>query len=115
MVRIGIAGIGFMGWIHYLATRQLRGATLVAVHSRDPKKLAGDWTAIRGNFGPPGEHVDLAGINSYARFDEMLADPAIDLMDICTPTQQHEAMAVAALQAGKHVLVEKPIALATDA
>ncbi|MFO0809760.1 MAG: Gfo/Idh/MocA family oxidoreductase [Gemmataceae bacterium] len=115
MVRIGIAGIGFMGWIHYLAVKQLRGATLAAVHTRDPKKLAGDWTAIRGNFGPPGERVDLSGVKAYARFEEMLADQTVDLIDICTPTQQHEAMAVAALKAGKHVLVEKPIALATDA
>lgn len=115
MVRIGIAGIGFMGWIHYLAAKQLRGATLTAVHTRDPKKLAGDWTAIRGNFGPPGEHVELRGVRAHARYEDLLADPEVDLVDICTPTQQHEAMAVAALKAGKHVLVEKPIALEADA
>jgi predicted dehydrogenase len=104
-----------MGMIHYLAARQLRGAAVAAIHSRDPKKLTGDWRGIRGNFGPPGEQMDLGSARRYDRFDALLADPEIDLVDICTPTGQHEAMAVAALKAGKHVLVEKPIALDVDA
>jgi predicted dehydrogenase len=114
MIRIGIVGIGFMGWIHYLATRRLRGAQLAAVCSRDPKKLAGDWRAIRGNFGPPGEMVDLGGVKKYDRLEAMLADPDIDLVDVCCPTDQHPAAATAALLAGKHVLVEKAIALKAD-
>jgi predicted dehydrogenase len=111
MVRIGIVGIGFMGMIHYLATKRLRGARLAAVCSRDPKKLAGDWRGIRGNFGPPGEVVDLGGVKKYDRLEAMLADPDIDLIDVCNPTDKHPATANAALIAGKHVLVEKAIAL----
>ncbi len=111
MIRIGIVGIGFMGWIHYLATRRLRGARLAAVCSRDPKKRAGDWRGIRGNFGPPGEVVDLSGVKTYDRLEAMLADPDIDLIDVCSPTDQHSTAATAALLAGKHVLVEKAIAL----
>lgn len=41
----------------------------------------------------------------------MIADPDIDLIDICSPTHLHPSMAIAALKAGKHVLVEKSIAL----
>jgi predicted dehydrogenase len=111
MVRIGIVGIGFMGWIHYLATHGLRGAQLAAVCSRDPKKLSGDWRGIRGNFGPPGRVVDLGGVKKYDRLEALLADPDIDLIDVCNPTDQHAATAIAALSAGKHVLVEKAIAL----
>ena len=111
MVRIGIVGIGFMGWIHYLATKHLRGAHLAAVCSRDPRKLQGDWRGIRGNFGPPGEQVDLSHVKKYDRLEALLADPDIDLVDICNPTDQHPATAIAALKAGKHVLVEKAIAL----
>jgi predicted dehydrogenase len=111
MVRIGIVGIGFMGWIHYLATRRLQGATLAAICSRDPKKLAGDWRGIRGNFGPPGEMVDLSGVRTHDRLDRLLADPDIDLVDVCNPTDRHPETALAALRAGKHVLVEKAIAL----
>jgi predicted dehydrogenase len=111
MIRIGIAGIGFMGMTHYRAAVRLRGAAVTAVCSRDPKKLSGDWRGIRGNFGDPGDVVDLGSVKRYDRFDALLADPDIDLVDICSPPDQHEPMAVAALKAGKHVLVEKPISL----
>lgn len=113
MVRIGLVGVGFMGMIHYLASAKLRGAKVTALCSRDRKKLAGDWRGIRGNFGPPGGQMDLGKIKRYEQFDDLLADADIDLIDICTPTFHHEEMAVAALKAGKHVLVEKAIALST--
>lgn len=111
MVRIGIVGLGFMGMIHYLAARGVRGGRVSAVCSRDPKKRAGDWTGIRGNFGPPGQVMDLADVKPYDRLDALLADPDIDLVDVCNPTDQHPDTAIAALRAGKHVLVEKAIAL----
>lgn len=111
MVRIGIAGIGFMGRIHYLAAQNLTNAKVVAVCSRDKAKLAGDWSETRGNFGPEPGTVDLTGVKTYDKLDAMLADPDIDLIDICSPTDQHPAAAIAALKAGKHVLVEKAIAL----
>ena len=114
MVRIGLAGIGFMGMIHYLAGQHLRGARVTALCSRDRKKLAGDWTGIRGNFGPAGTHMDLGAVKRYEQFEQLLADPDIDLIDVCSPTHLHAPMALAALAAGKHVLVEKAIALTTD-
>src|SRR5262245_9791298 len=111
MIRIGLVGVGFMGMIHYLAARQLQGARVAALCSRDPKKLAGDWRAIQGNFGPPGAMMDLAGVKKCDRLEALLADPDIDLIDICNPTDLHTATATQALRAGKHVLVEKAIAL----
>jgi predicted dehydrogenase len=115
MIRIGIVGIGFMGMVHYLAAQQVKGGRVVALHTRDRKKLAGDWRGVRGNFGPPGALMDLGKVRRYERFDDLLADPDVDLVDICTPTNLHEPMALAALKAGKHVLVEKAIALETRA
>src|SRR5258708_35492270 len=112
MVRIGIVGVGFMGMIHYLAARKVKGAKVTAICSRDRKKLSGDWRGIRGNFGPPGAKMDLGKIKRYAEFDDLLADPDIDLVDICTPTHLHEPMAIAALAAGKPHPVETAIALA---
>jgi len=111
MVRIGIAGIGFMGMMHYLAARQAGGASVVALCSRDPKKLAGDWTSIQGNFGPRGARMDLTGVALYNDFESLLADPQVELVDLCVPNDAHASMAIQALRAGKHVLVEKPIAL----
>src|SRR5881397_238061 len=113
MIRIGIVGIGFMGMIHYLASRKLKDARVEAICSRDEKKLAGDWRSIQGNFGPRGEMMDLAGLKKYRDLDALLADKDIDLIDVCNPTHLHPATAVKALDAGKHVLVEKAIALDT--
>ena len=70
-----------------------KGAKVAAVCSRDPAKLAGDWRNIRGNFGPEPGQVDLTGVKTYAALDELLADPDIDLIDICTVTDQHAPIA----------------------
>lgn len=111
MVRIGIVGLGFMGMIHYIAARKLKGAVVTALCSRDEKKLSGDWRSIQGNFGPRGEMMDLSSHKKYARLEDLLADKDIDLVDVCNPTHLHPGTAIQALEAGKHVLVEKAIAL----
>ena len=78
--------------------------------------LAGDWRSIKGNFGPAGAMMDLGGISKYEKLDDLLADPKIDMVDICLPPNAHADVAIAALRAGKHVFCEKPIALsAADA
>lgn len=115
MIRIGIVGIGFMGMTHFEGARKLKGAKIAAVATRDPKKLAGDWTSIQGNFGPRGGHVDLSKIKKYADYHDLLADPDIDLVDICLPIEQHEKVVLESLAAGKHTIVEKAIALETKA
>lgn len=111
MVCVGIVGIGFMGMIHYLAYQKVRGAKVAAIATRDAKRRAGDWRGIQGNFGPPGEQMDLSAVRKYADWAELLEDPAIDLVDVCLPPAMHAEVAIAALAAGKHVLVEKPITL----
>jgi predicted dehydrogenase len=111
MIRVGLVGIGFMGWIHWLAYQRLGGAKVTAISTRNPQRLAGDWRGIQGNFGPPGEQVDLAGIATYANLDDLLGDAQVDLVDLTLPPAQHTDAAIRALAAGKHVLCEKPMAL----
>lgn len=113
MLRVGIAGIGFMGMTHYHAYQKVRGAKVVAICEEDAARREGDWRTIKGNFGPQGTLMDLGRISRYAKIDDMLADPKIDLVDICLPTPWHAPAAIAALKAGKHVMCEKPIALRT--
>ncbi len=113
MVRIGLVGLGFMGMTHFEGARKVKGAKVVAIATRDPKKLAGDWSGIQGNFGPRGGQIDLKKmkVTGYADYRELLADPNIDLVDVCLPNDQHETVVLEALKAGKHVIVEKPIAV----
>jgi predicted dehydrogenase len=114
MVRIGIAGIGFMGVTHYKAVQQVEGAQVAAIFTRNPKKLAGDWQNVRGNFGDAGGVQDLTGVRKHSQLEAILDDPEIDLLDICLPSHMHKEVALAALARGKHVLVEKPIALCVE-
>jgi predicted dehydrogenase len=111
MIRVGIAGVGFMGWIHFLALKRLPNAKLQAIATRDAVKRGGDWRSIRGNFGPPGEVVDLQGVTTHSTIEELVADPDVDLVDLCLPSDRHADSTIHALESGKHVLVEKPIAL----
>lgn len=111
-IGIGIIGLGFMGMTHFEAAKKVQGGRVVAISTRSEKKLAGDWSDIQGNFGPRGSATtDLSGIKTYPDHADLLKDPAVELVNICLPTDQHESVAIEALQAGKHVLVEKPIAI----
>lgn len=111
MLKVGIAGIGFMGMIHYLSYLKIRGAKVVAICEQNAKRLTGDWRDIRGNFGPPGTMMDLTGVETYSQIDEMLTDAEIDVIDVTLPPSLHEEVTVKALRAGKHVFCEKPMAL----
>lgn len=115
-MNVGLVGIGFMGMMHYLAYQKVKGAKVVAIAARDEKKLAGDWRGIQGNFGPPGTQMDLGKIARYRDWRDLLKDPKVDVVDICLPSSLHAEAAIAVLKAGRHAIVEKPIALqAADA
>lgn len=112
MLNVGITGIGFMGMIHYLAYQRIEGVRVAALCETFAKeRLAGDWTKIKGNFGPAGTQMDLSGISTYDSYEAMLADPALDVIDVCLHPQKHAEATIAALDAGKNVFCEKPIAL----
>jgi predicted dehydrogenase len=111
MIRVGIAGLGFMGMIHYLAYQKLKGVKVAAMCEQDRTRLAGDWRSIKGNFGPAGTMMDLSGIDRHEKLDQMLASSKVDMIDICLPPAAHAPVTIAALKRNKHVFCEKPIAL----
>ncbi|MDO4575591.1 MAG: Gfo/Idh/MocA family oxidoreductase [Planctomycetia bacterium] len=111
MLRVGITGIGFMGWIHYLAYKQIPDVEVVAFCEKIPERLAGDWTQIKGNFGPQGEKIDMTPYATYSELSDLIADANVDMVDICLPPNQHAAAAIACLEGGKDVFCEKPISL----
>jgi predicted dehydrogenase len=111
MVKVGLAGIGFMGLTHYNAHAENPKVEFVAIADYDKAKLAGDWSKIGGNLGDgQGCKRDLSGIKTYEKYMDMINDPDIDMIDICMPTDLHAEVAIAALKAGKHVFLEKPMA-----
>lgn len=110
-MRIAVVGLGFMGMVHVKAIRNIGRHQLTAVVSASPEKLEGDLSNIAGNLGGPGEKMDFSGIGRYTSVEQCLADPHVDAVDLCLPTHLHVPTTIAALRAGKHVLVEKPMAL----
>ncbi|MEM1228236.1 MAG: Gfo/Idh/MocA family oxidoreductase [Planctomycetota bacterium] len=110
-MKAAIVGVGFMGWIHYLAYQRSQFAELVGFATRDPSKQAGDWRSIEGNFGPPGEQIDISGMHVSGDMDDLLSDDSIEIIDICLPPHLHAAAIESCLEAGKFVLCEKPMTL----
>ncbi len=110
-MKIGVLGLGFMGCTHLRGWAKLAGAEVAAVASDIPERLTGDLSGVQGNIGGPGERLDFSGMAKYTDPYEAVRNPELGAVDICLPTQLHADVAVAALEAGKHVLVEKPMAL----
>jgi predicted dehydrogenase len=110
-MKIGVFGLGFMGATHLKALSQLPGAELAAVSDGDERLLSGDLSGVQGNIGGPGTRMDFSRLARYSDWREAVEDPNLDAVDICLPSSLHAPVAIAALQAGKHVLVEKPMAL----
>ncbi len=97
-IRVGIAGLGRSGWnIHakLLATLPTQ-YQIVAVADSEPARRA--------------EAIAQFGAVAYAQFDELLADPAVELIVLALPSFVHADYSIAALAAGKHVVCEKPMA-----
>ena len=110
MIRVGIVGFGFMGRMHYRCWKALPGATVIAVCDADPHALQ-DEAKSRGNIAGAEGDVDLAQVNIHGDFSRMIREEQLDAVSITLPTHLHPGVTVAALEAGCHVLCEKPIAL----
>ena len=97
-IRVGLAGCGFVSELHMHAYRRVYGIEV-------------EVSAVAAR----GDHVvDFARRHqiptAYRNFRDLIADRELDVIDICTPPHLHAAMIVDAMQAGKHVICEKPFA-----
>jgi predicted dehydrogenase len=97
MVRVAVVGAGYMGGVHARAYATKADTEIAAIYAPSPDR------------GRP--LADEVGSRWTDDLDAILADADIDAIDICLPTPQHRSVTEAALAAGKHVLLEKPIAL----
>src|SRR5258707_266123 len=96
-LRIGVIGLGWFGEIHAETIAGVPSLELAALCNRTQDRLA----AMGEKFGVK---------KLYRDYNDMLADPDIDAVSICTMWDQHTEPAIAALKAGKHVFLEKPMA-----
>ncbi|HXG24022.1 MAG TPA: Gfo/Idh/MocA family oxidoreductase [Chthonomonadales bacterium] len=97
-VRVGVAGLGRSGWsIHALAIEAHPSFQLVAVTDPEPERRR--------------EATERFGCRAYDTYEGLVCDPDVELVVVATPSHLHAPMSCAALSAGKHVLVEKPMAL----
>ncbi|MCX7975046.1 MAG: Gfo/Idh/MocA family oxidoreductase, partial [Candidatus Aminicenantes bacterium] len=98
-IRWGILGCAAIAERAFIpAIKKSKQAELVAIASRDPAK-ARTWA---NNFGIK---------KAYGSYQEMLVDPEIEAVYNPLPNHLHQPLTIAALQCGKHVLCEKPLAL----
>ena len=101
-LRVGLLGLGAIAQVvHLPVLHSLEGVTLAGVCDVDRSKA----TAIANRFGIP---------RVYKNDDEVFNDPDLDAVIICTPSYLHNGQAIAGLQSGKHVLVEKPLAIKAE-
>ncbi|MCX7818887.1 MAG: Gfo/Idh/MocA family oxidoreductase [Kiritimatiellae bacterium] len=97
-VRVGVIGAGFIGPVHVEALRRL-GVRVSALCD-----VPGVVNAAASRLGIP---------KAYGDHRQLVADPEVDVVHIASPNRWHEAMALAALEAGRHVVCEKPLAMTT--
>jgi predicted dehydrogenase len=99
--KTAVFGTGFMGRVHLEAIRRLGNVQVVAIASLEEDVAR----RLAAQFAVPRVEAD------YRR---ILQDPSVDAVHICTPNAQHFPMALDAMQAGKHVVCEKPLATSVE-
>ncbi len=104
-LRIGLIGSGFMGKTHAIAFHAL------PVVFPATKKVVCEMVADATEELARHAARTLGFKRFTADWKELVSDPDIDVVDICTPNYMHKEMALAAIAAGKHVYCEKPLAL----
>lgn len=97
--QVGVIGHGWVATAHIPAINATRRARVTAVFSQRPLS-DGELTA---QYGYP--------VKAYSDLDAMLADPSLDMIDICSFPKDHPSQFIAAAKAGKQVIIEKPLAL----
>ncbi|AHK20290.1 myo-inositol 2-dehydrogenase [Yersinia similis] len=104
-VRIGLIGTGYIGKAHAIAYAQ--APTVFELRGKLVREMVAEISPALA-----AQRAQAFGFNRFTSdWRELVADPAIDVVDICSPNYLHKEMALAAIHHGKHVYAEKPLAL----
>jgi len=116
-IGVGVVGLGLMGRVHIesYAAANLAGewCRLIAVSDRNSSRFDGRARSGGNMQADVGGQLlfDPSVVATSTDPHDVFANSAVDLVSICTPTDTHVDLAIRALRAGKHVLVEKPVSL----
>lgn len=100
-IKVGVIGTGFIGPVHIEAIRRQGAAEVIAL-----SEVNAELARTKAN---------MLGIEkSYGDYKELLADPEVQIVHICTPNHLHYEIAKEAIAAGKNVVCEKPLAMNTE-
>jgi predicted dehydrogenase len=111
-VKIGILGFGFMGNCHSNAYSTCKGAKITAICDVDEARLRGN-AQVAGNIAGVATRKQLSRVNLYTDAKQLFVEPDVDVVDITLPTYLHAEYAIRAMQAGKDVICEKPMAISS--
>ncbi|MGL6200381.1 MAG: Gfo/Idh/MocA family protein [Lachnospiraceae bacterium] len=94
--KLGIVGFGGMGSWHADLIKKIDGLSVAGICDIEQKRM---------------EYASANGMHVYTRYEDMLSDPEVELILVATPNDLHNPLAIQAMQAGKHVVAEKPVTL----
>ena len=131
IIQVGLVGLGFMGSTHGMVISGLKevdnryfiknaeeglkdgteGVTLAAICDRNEDRRNGDLSSVVGNIGDRIHGIDIRGMKTYSDPMDLIRSDNVDAVHITLPTPLHAQYFIAAIEAGKHVFIEKPLAL----
>ncbi len=111
MTRLALVGLGFMGQTHFRLHQASPDVEFVTVCDKLPARVAPQTVSLAGNIGGDPTPLDMSALQRFTSLDDLLVSAEVDCVDICTPTYLHAEQAIRCLEAGKHVICEKPMAL----
>lgn len=113
-VNVAVVGLGFMGVTHLRTYLGNPLARVIAVCDAVRAPVNGVLTGISGNIKKSDDIHLGPEVKVFTNLEDLLADPEVELVDLCTPTPLHPAQVIATMNAGKHVICEKPLARTSE-
>lgn len=112
MIKAAICGFGGLGHLHANSLFGMEDVKMTAICDTDPKQLAKN--EIQFNISSNQEDIDLNDLKTYLDLSDMLSNEKLDVIVVATPSNLHSELSIMALDAGCHVLCEKPMALSVE-